>query len=88
MRAAAAARRLDHEAAVDLEVLAGEAVVQPGAGRSRWVVGPRWGVFVLAAALAALLTPYGIAGLMQPFRLMLRTSKMSPAFGSGQNIFS
>src|SRR5713226_6761591 len=47
-----------------------EAVVQPGAGRSRWVVGPRWGVFVLAAALAALLTPYGVAGLMQPFRLM------------------
>src|SRR5205807_297202 len=29
-------------------VLAGEAVVQRGAGRSRWVVGPRWGVFVLA----------------------------------------
>ena len=50
--------------------LGAEAVVQPGAGRSRWVVGPRWGVFVLAAALAALLTPYGVAGLVQPFHLM------------------
>src|SRR5712691_11721872 len=49
--------------------LGGEAVVRPGAGHSRWVVWPRWGVFALAAMLAALLTPYGGAGLMQPFHL-------------------
>jgi hypothetical protein len=29
----------------------------------------RWGAFLLAALIAALLTPHGIAGLMQPIRL-------------------
>jgi hypothetical protein len=50
--------------------LGGEAVLQPGVGGSRWTEGRRWGVFVLAACVAALLTPYGVAGLVQPFRLM------------------
>src|SRR5712691_11879734 len=50
--------------------LGGEAVVQPGAGRSRATEGRRWAVFVVAAALAALVTPYGVAGLVQPFHLM------------------
>ncbi|MGC2412065.1 MAG: hypothetical protein WA459_05130, partial [Stellaceae bacterium] len=50
--------------------LAGEAVLQPPALRSRWAAGRWWGGFVLAAAVAALLTPYGIAGLVQPIRLM------------------
>ena len=50
--------------------LGGEAVVQPPALRSRWAAGRWWGGFVLAASLAALLTPYGIAGLVQPIRLM------------------
>ena len=50
--------------------LGGEAVLQPGAGRSRWTEGRRWGAFVLAAGVAALLTPYGVAGLLQPFHLM------------------
>lgn len=50
--------------------LGGEAVVATGAGRARWVAGRRWAAFVLMAAVAALLTPHGVAGLMQPFRLM------------------
>jgi hypothetical protein len=49
--------------------LGGEAVLQPGAGRSRYTEGRRWGVFVLAAVVAALITPYGVAGLLQPIRL-------------------
>jgi hypothetical protein len=50
--------------------LGGEAVVEAGAGRARWVAGRRWAGFVLMAAVAALLTPHGVAGLVQPFRLM------------------
>ena len=50
--------------------LGGEAVVQAGDGRSRWVAGRRWGVFVVAAGVAALLTPYGVAGPVQSVRLM------------------
>jgi hypothetical protein len=54
--------------------LGAEAVLQPGAGSPRPTrIGEarRWGGFVLAAtALAALLNPHGIAGLLQPMRLM------------------
>lgn len=50
--------------------LGGEAVLQPGPGRSRWAEGRRWGAFVVAATVAALLTPHGVAGLVQPIRLM------------------
>ncbi len=50
--------------------LGGEAVLQPGPGRSRRAEGRLWGAFILAAAVAALLTPYGIAGPIQLIRLM------------------
>jgi hypothetical protein len=50
--------------------LGGEAVLQPGPARSRWAEGRLWGAFVLAASVAALLTPHGVFGLVQPIRLM------------------
>ncbi len=50
--------------------LGGEAVLRPGASRSRWAEVRRWSAFVLAASIAALLTPYGVDGLVQPIRLM------------------
>ena len=49
--------------------LGGEAVLYPGLGRSRWAEGGLWAVFVLVAIGAALVTPFGVAGLMQPIRL-------------------
>ena len=49
--------------------LGGEAVLLPRGGRSRWVEGRLWGAFVLAAIGAALLTPHGVAGLVQPLHL-------------------
>src|SRR5712691_9764019 len=49
--------------------LGGEAVLRPGAGRSRAAEGRQWGIFVLAAVVAALITPYGVGGLLQPIRL-------------------
>jgi hypothetical protein len=50
--------------------LGGEAVLLPGPGVNRLGEARRWGFFVLIAIAAALLTPNGIAGLIQPFRLM------------------
>jgi hypothetical protein len=50
--------------------LAAEAVLSPGIGETRRPAARRWGVFLLVAVLAALATPYGIAGIFQPFRLM------------------
>lgn len=49
--------------------LAGEAVLSP-ATPSRLAEAKRWGVFLGAAAVAALLTPHGIAGVIEPLRLM------------------
>jgi hypothetical protein len=49
--------------------LAAEAVLQPG-GSSRMAEARRWGLFVLAALGAALLSPHGIDGIVQPIRLM------------------
>jgi hypothetical protein len=49
--------------------LGGEAVLQPGAGRSRATEARRWGIFVLAAVVAVFITPYGASGLLQPIRL-------------------
>jgi hypothetical protein len=46
-----------------------EAVLQPGAGRTRRVEALRWAPFIAAAIGAALLTPLGAAGLWQPVRL-------------------
>ncbi|MGH6679926.1 MAG: hypothetical protein ACREDL_13600, partial [Bradyrhizobium sp.] len=50
--------------------LGGEAVLGPGPGIGRIGETRRWGLFFLLAILAALLTPNGVAGLIQPFRLM------------------
>lgn len=49
--------------------LGGEAVLLPAPGASRTDEARRWGLFVLLAALAALCTPNGITGLIEPFRL-------------------
>ena len=49
--------------------LAGEAVLRPGPGRSRAADACRWAIFVLAGIIAALITPYGVDGLLQPIRL-------------------
>lgn len=47
-----------------------EAALQPGPGRSRRAEAYRWGAFLLAALVAALFTPWGVAGLLQPIRLV------------------
>lgn len=49
--------------------LAIDAGFNPAAGESRWSELKRWGGFCALAALAALLTPNGIAGFLLPFRL-------------------
>ena len=59
--------------------LAGDAVWQARPG-SRRAVALRWGGFVAAAILAALLTPHGFAGLEQPIRLVLMPELQS-SFG-------
>ena len=50
--------------------LAGEAVLRPGAGRSRPTEARQWTLFLIAATTAALLAPFGVAGLEQPVRLI------------------
>ena len=50
--------------------LAAEAILSPGPGETRKAAARRWGLFLLIAVTAALVTPYGPAGLVQPFRLM------------------
>lgn len=49
--------------------LAAEAVLQASPG-ARLAEARRWGLFVVAAVAAALLTPHGIAGLETPIHLM------------------
>jgi len=51
--------------------LGGEAVLRPAPGVGRRGEARRWGLFVLLAGAAAVGTPNGIAGLIQPFRLVL-----------------
>ena len=50
--------------------LAAEAVLWPASGHSRAAEARRWGLFVIVAIAAAMVTPSGVAGLVQPFRLM------------------
>jgi hypothetical protein len=59
--------------------LAGEAVLQPGA-RSRRLQAWQWGGFAAAAAAAAVLTPFGPTGLVQPLRLSLSPA-LQTSFG-------
>jgi hypothetical protein len=59
--------------------LGSEAVLRPGA-RTRRAEALRWAGFTLAATGAALLTPHGVAGLLQPVRLMLMPALQS-SFG-------
>jgi hypothetical protein len=47
-----------------------EAVWEAGTGRGRRLVASHWAGFVAAAGAVALLTPNGISGLIQPFKLM------------------
>ncbi|MBV9152206.1 MAG: hypothetical protein JO204_10580 [Alphaproteobacteria bacterium] len=68
--------------------LGGEAVLQPGAGQTRTAEVRRWSLFLVLAAGAAFLTPNGLAGFLQPFRLVgmpsLQTAIIewqSPALG-------
>ena len=51
-----------------------EAVILPGNGQTRRSEARRWGFFVLLAGLAALLTPNGVAGFLQPFALVMMPS--------------
>jgi hypothetical protein len=57
--------------------LAGEAVLWPPAGRARHAEALRWGAFVAAALTAALVTPWGIAHILQPIRLTLMPTLQS-----------
>ncbi|HKS89688.1 MAG TPA: hypothetical protein VJR70_09635 [Stellaceae bacterium] len=50
--------------------LAAEAVLSPAPGRTRRAEALRWGPFAAAALAAALVTPFGTAGLVQPIRLV------------------
>jgi hypothetical protein len=47
-----------------------EAVLLPGTGQSRGSEARRWGVFAAFAVAAALVTPNGLAGFLQPFHLV------------------
>lgn len=49
--------------------LAGDAVFA-AASADRLFVARRWGLFVIGALVAGLLTPYGVSGVLQPFRLV------------------
>jgi hypothetical protein len=59
--------------------LGSEAVLQP-AEQTRAAEARRWGGFVAAATVAALLTPHGLAGFVQPIRLM-RMPALQTSFG-------
>jgi hypothetical protein len=68
--------------------LGAEAVLLPRAGRTRTSEARRWGVFAALAVTAALVTPNGFAGFLQPFRLVSMPSLQaaiiewqSPSFG-------
>lgn len=50
--------------------LGAEAVVWPADSENRRVTMRRWALFVAAAVLASLATPNGLAGLLQPLRLV------------------
>jgi hypothetical protein len=50
--------------------LAGEAVLRPATGATRWREARRWAGFVAAALAASLVNPNGLAAVLQPFRLM------------------
>jgi hypothetical protein len=50
--------------------LAVEAVLSAGSGQARRAAARGWGIFLVVAVTAALVTPFGPAGLVQPFRLM------------------
>jgi hypothetical protein len=57
--------------------LGGDAVLWPSAGRTRRAEALRWGAFVAAAVAAALVTPWGIAHILQPIRLTLMPTLQS-----------
>jgi hypothetical protein len=50
--------------------LGGEALIWPAPDVGRWREARRWGIFLLLAAIASLVSPHPLAGLIQPFRLL------------------
>jgi hypothetical protein len=54
-----------------------ESVLWPAAGETRTASARRWGLFAAAAIVAGLLTPNGLAGVLQPFRLVTMPSLQS-----------
>jgi hypothetical protein len=50
--------------------LGGEALIWPAPGVGRWREVRRWGIFLLLAAIASLVSPHPLAGFLQPFRLL------------------
>jgi len=54
--------------------LGAEAVILPGDSQTRSSEARRWGLFVALAVCAALLTPNGLAGFLQPFALVMMPS--------------
>ena len=50
---------------------AGEAILRPAPGISRRAEALRWAGFLVIAFAAALVTPHGLAGLVQPLRLTM-----------------
>jgi hypothetical protein len=57
--------------------LAAEAVLWPPAGGSRRAEALRWGAFLAASLIAALVTPWGASHIVQPIRLMLMPTLQS-----------
>lgn len=51
-------------------LFAGEAVLTAADWRARLVAGRAWALFGIASFAAAAITPYGLAGLLLPFKLM------------------
>lgn len=51
-------------------LLAGEAVLTAADWRARLAAGRAWALFGIVSVVAAAITPFGVAGLLLPFRLM------------------
>lgn len=50
--------------------LGAEAVIWPSEGLARAAAARRWGLFAALATVAAMLTPNGLGGLLEPFRIL------------------
>lgn len=59
-------------------LFAAEAVYSANSFQTARVVGFRWGAFLGASLLAALISPHGVAGLLFPIQLIRMTSALAP----------